>query len=669
MATAELKKQIQQLRDKINHHSYCYYVLDTPEISDADYDLLFQQLKALEEQHPELITTDSPTQRVGAAPLASFAHVKHQVPLLSLDNAFSTEDIVNFDRRVRERLEVDQVEYHCEPKLDGLAVNLWYENGILTKAATRGDGYVGEDITQNIRTIPSIPLRLLGSGFGSVLEVRGEVFLGKKGFAKINERALANGEKTFVNPRNAAAGSLRQLDPRITAARPLEMYCYGVGFYERGTMPEIHSEILAQLKAWGLRISPLNHVASGINDCLAYYEKIGQMRSSLPYDIDGVVYKVNNIAWQRALGFVARAPRFAIAHKFPAQEMTSTVEDVQFQVGRTGTLTPVARIKPVFVGGATVSNVTLHNMDEIARKDVRIGDTVIVRRAGDVIPEIVSVVLTDRPPHAKIVELPTHCPVCNSPVVKTTDVAAARCTGGWNCQAQLQESIIHFCSKRAMDIDGLGDKWIAQLVQVGLIHTPADLFSLKKENLLALDRTGEKSVTNMLTAIENSKTTTLPRFIYALGIREVGEVTAQQLASYFGDLSAIMHASIEELQDVPDVGIVVAQSIYNSFHDDRYKKLVADLLTAGVHWPTIVIVKEAQTLTGKTFVLTGTLQHLSRDEATSRLRSLGATVSGSVSKKTDFVVAGENAGSKLTKAEELGITVLNEKEMLEMLKS
>jgi len=662
-----IHQKIQALRDTINHHNYLYHVLDTPDIADAEYDCLFQELKTLEAQHPELITPDSPTQRVGATPLAGFSHVKHHLPLLSLDNAFSSEDIINFDKRVRERLEVDDVEYHCEPKLDGLAVNLWYENGVLTKAATRGDGYEGEDITQNIRTIASVPLRLLGSGFGALLEVRGEVFLSKKAFAALNERALAQGEKTFVNPRNAAAGSVRQLDARITATRALEMYCYGVGFYEPGILPTQHDAILAQLKAWGLRVCPLNHTGAGVEACLAYYEKTGQLRGDLPYDIDGVVYKVNSIDSQRALGFVARAPRFAIAHKFPAQEMTSIIEDVQFQVGRTGTLTPVARITPVFVGGATVSNVTLHNMDEIARKDICIGDTVMVRRAGDVIPEIVNVVLSARPAHIQKIILPTTCPVCHSPVVKTADVAAARCTGAWNCQAQLQEAIIHFCSKRAMDIEGLGNKWIAQLVQSHLIHDPADLFSLKKEALLALDRTGEKSVNKLLAAIEQSKETSLARFIYALGIREVGEVTAQHLAQYFGDLASLMSANLEQLQAVPDVGIVVAQSIVDFFNESRYQQLITDLLAAGLHWPAVVMRQTSLALTGKTFVLTGTLHQLSRDEASNRLRALGATVSNSVSKKTDFVVAGENAGSKLKKAETLGIAVLNEEALLDLL--
>jgi len=666
--SSDIPQRIQVLRDAINHHNYLYHVLDAPEIPDAEYDAIFRELNALEQQHPELVTADSPTQRVGAAPLASFAQLKHQVPLLSLDNAFEDDDIVNFDRRARERLEVDAITYHAEPKLDGVAVNLWYVDGVLTKAATRGDGYVGEDITQNIRTIATVPLRLRGKGFGHQLEVRGEVFLSKKGFAAINERALAHGEKTFVNPRNAAAGSLRQLDPRITAMRPLEIYCYGIGFYEQGTLPEVHSDCLAQFSDWGLRTCYLNTVVEGVTGCLAYYKKIGETRNDLPFDIDGVVYKVNNFHWQRALGFVARAPRFAIAHKFPAQEVTTIIHDIQFQVGRTGTLTPVARVEPVFVGGVTVSNVTLHNMGEIARKDAQIGDTVMVRRAGDVIPEIVSVVYSQRPANARKVILPSSCPVCHSPVVKMTDVAAARCTGGWQCSAQLQEAIVHFCSKRALNIDGLGDKWAGQLVQAGLVKNPADLFNLPKDALIALERMGEKSVQNLLTAIEASKNTTLARFIYALGIREVGEVTALQLANYFGDLSALMTATLEQLQAVPDVGVVVAQSMVNFFQQDETQQLIARLLAAGIHWPeNNQVALQNSSLQGKTFVLTGTMAQLSRDEATERLRALGATVSGSVSKKTDFVVVGESAGSKLTKAQQLGITVLDEEEFLMML--
>ncbi|MGE0081037.1 MAG: NAD-dependent DNA ligase LigA [Thiohalomonadaceae bacterium] len=664
----DIARRIEELRGQIRHHNYLYYVLDAPEIPDAEYDRLFRELERLEAQHPELVTHDSPTQRVGAAPQRAFGEVRHEVPMLSLTNAFADEEVADFERRVRERLGVAQVEFTAEPKMDGLAVSLLYEHGVLVRAATRGDGTTGEDITQNVRTIPSVPLKLIGRGWPTRLEVRGEVFMSKQGLAELNRRQAEKGEKTFANPRNAAAGSLRQLDPRITAARPLEIYVYGFGHVEGGDLPDTQYAILQKFRHWGLRVSPELEVVYGLEGCLGYYRRLGAKRAELPYDIDGVVYKVNRLDQQRELGFVARAPRWAIAHKFPAQEEMTRLVGIDVQVGRTGKLTPVARLEPVYVGGVTVTNATLHNQDEIDRKDVRIGDTVIVRRAGDVIPEVVGVVLSRRPAHARRFHMPTRCPVCGSDVVRLEGEADARCTGGLFCAAQRKEAIKHFASRRAMDIEGLGDKLVEQLVERELIKDVADLYALDHDTVAGLERMGDKSAENLIAAIQRSKSTTLPRFLYALGIKDVGEATAQTLARHFGTLEALMTADEERLQQVPDVGPVVAASIHAFFAERHNCDVIHKLRAAGVHWPEVTVpAPEELPLAGKTIVLTGTLAGMTRDEAKARLEALGAKVAGSVSKKTDYVIAGEAAGSKLDKAMELGITVLDEEGLSKLL--
>lgn len=655
------------LREQIDYHNYRYYVLDAPEITDAEFDKLFRELQQLERDHPELITPDSPTQRVGAAPLTEFGEVKHVIPMLSLDNAFSEDEVRAFDRRVREGLERKEVRYAAEPKLDGLAVSLLYEDGMLVKAATRGDGYTGEDISQNARTIASVPLRLRGKGYPRTLEVRGEVYMTKKGFRELNVRQEEKGDKVFANPRNAAAGSLRQLDPRITAQRPLEICCYGVGQVESGRLASHHSAILEQLLEWGLRISPERALVAGVAACLEYYAGMAAKRAALGYEIDGVVYKVDSLAQQRQLGFVARAPRWAVAHKFPAEEVMTKVLDIQVQVGRTGTLTPVARLEPVAVAGVTVSNATLHNEDEVHRKDVRVGDTVIIRRAGDVIPEVVSTVKDRRPSGTRIFHMPKRCPVCGSEVVRVEGEVAARCSGGLYCEAQRKEAIRHFASRRAMDVEGLGEKLVDQLVAQGLVKDVADLYRLSVEQLAGLERMGTKSAENLLNALNKSKTTTLPRFLYALGIREVGEATAQALARHFGNLDAIAVADVAALQAVPDIGPVVAQQIAAFFHERHNHEVIQKLQTAGVHWPKMERHAAAAPLTGKTFVLTGTLSAMTRDEAKERLQVLGAKVTGSVSAKTDYVVAGEEPGSKLDKARALDVTVLDERQFLDLL--
>jgi len=666
----ELVARIAKLRDELHHHNYLYYVLDAPEIPDAEYDRLFQELQQLEQQHPELITPDSPTQRVGAKPLKEFGEVRHEVPMLSLANAFTEGDINDFDRRVREGLGIKgEVEYSAEPKMDGLAVSLLYEDGVLVRGATRGDGTTGEDVTQNVRTIGAIPLRLSGKGYPRRLEVRGEIYMPRQGFDELNKRQAARGDKMFANPRNAAAGSLRQLDPRITADRPLTMFCYGIGRVEGGRIAERHSEILHQLSQWGLRVSPLIRVVRGAQGCLDYYREIGEQRDALPFDIDGVVYKVDHIEQQETLGFISRSPRWAVAHKFPAQEEMTTLLDVEWQVGRTGALTPVARLEPVFVSGVTVSNATLHNQDEIDRKDVRIGDTVIVRRAGDVIPEVAGVVLSKRPAHAKKVHYPAKCPVCGSDVERLEDQAAAHCTGGLYCAAQRKEAIKHFAGRRAMDIDGLGDKLVEQLADEGLIHDVADLYHLTHTQLTSLERMGDKSAANLIDALEKSRHTTLARFLLAIGIPEVGEATAQTLARHFGDLDALMAADEAALQLVQDVGPVVAQSIHTFFHQPHNREVINKLIAAGITWPNEQRTTHHQPLAGKIFVLTGTLSTMTRDEAKEKLEALGAKVSGSVSKKTSYVVAGEEAGSKLDKAHELGVEVLDEAAFMEMLAS
>lgn len=664
----EAQQRAAELREQLAYHNYRYYVLDDPEIPDIEYDRLFRELQALEEQYPALVSPDSPTQRVGAEPLKGFAEVRHEIPMLSLGNVFSEEELVDFDRRVRAGLGIDEVEYSAEPKLDGLAISIRYEEGMLVRAATRGDGATGEDVTQNVRTIDAVPLRLYGKGWPAVLEVRGEVYMPKSGFAALNERQREKGEKTFANPRNAAAGSLRQLDPRISATRPLTMYCYGVGVVEGGVLPGSHSAIMGELKGWGLRVCPELRVVKGAEGCLNYFHVIGAKRDTLPYDIDGVVYKVNSLAQQQELGFVSRAPRWATAHKFPAQEEMTTLNAVEWQVGRTGALTPVARLEPVQVAGVTVSNATLHNPDEIARKDVRIGDTVIVRRAGDVIPEVVSVVLAKRPDGASAINTPSHCPVCGSEVVRDEGESVPRCSGGLYCSAQRKNAIKHFASRRAMDIDGLGDKLVEQLVDAELIHDVADLFSLTPAQIAGLERMGEKSAANLVDALEKSKSTTLERFLFALGIREVGESTARTLARHFGRLEAIEKADEDELLAVADVGPVVAYHIHTFFRQKHNVEVIEKLIRAGVQWPDIEV-REAgdQPLAGLIFVLTGALESMSRDEAKERLQALGAKVSGSVSKKTSVVVAGAEAGSKLAKAESLGIEVWDEQHLLSFL--
>ena len=670
-ASSAIEKSLESLRDQIRFHNHRYHVLDDPEVPDAEYDRLMRQLQALEKEHPKLITPDSPTQRVGDEPKSGFGTVEHRVPMLSLDNAFSAEELQDFHRRVTARLEMEEsasLRYAAEPKLDGAAVSLLYENGVLIRGATRGDGTTGEDITHNVRTIESIPLKLIGRGFPSFLEVRGEVFMPKAGFEAYNEKARQADEKTFVNPRNAAAGSLRQLDPKLTAVRPLDIYVYSVGESDGATMPDCHSEILDQLQEWGLKTCPERRVVDGAEGCLAYYESIGNKRDALPYEIDGVVYKVDEMAMQRELGFVSRAPRWAIAHKFPAQEELTVVQGIEFQVGRTGALTPVARLEPVFVGGVTVSNATLHNIDELHRKDVRVGDTVVVRRAGDVIPEVVSVIEKRRQKGAKRIHLPKNCPVCESTVTREEGEAVARCTGGLFCAAQRAEALKHFVSRKAMDIDGLGGRMIEQLVAIDRIKTPADIYSLQQDELSAMERMGDKSAANLLSAIDASKSTTLARFLFALGIREVGEATAASLASYFGNLPALSAAGEEELLLVPDVGPVVALRIKTFFDQSHNLDVVRLLQKSGVNW-TDSEPQQAQSegpLSGKVFVLTGTLSDMTRDDAKLLIQKLGGKVTGSVSKKTDFVVYGEKAGSKLTKAQSLEVGTLNEVEFREL---
>ena len=767
--TGSVQERVQQLRDEIDRHNHLYYVLDDPHIPDSEYDRLLRELQDLESKHPELVTHDSPTQRVGAEPLKIFTEVKHRLPMLSLDNAFSEDEFANFERRVKGRLGTNhEIVYCAEPKLDGLAVSLRYENGILVQAATRGDGSQGEDVTHNVRTIQSVPLRLLGEGWPSVLEVRGEVFMPKAGFERFNELARKAGQKEFVNPRNAAAGSLRQLDPQITATRPLNMFCYGFGKIEGGALAATHSESIEMLKQWGLRISPELKTLTGRQQCSEYFERMAQRRDALEYDIDGVVYKVDRLQDQEELGSVARSPRWAIAWKFSAQEELTTVESIEFQVGRTGAITPVARLKPVFVGGVTVSNATLHNMDEVAKKDVRVGDTVFVRRAGDVIPEVVRVLPERRKGYVKPVQMPTHCPECGSDVIKPEGEAVARCSGGLYCSAQRKEAIKHFASRRAMDIEGLGDKLVEAIVDKGMVHDLADIYSLSHAQYAGLDRMGDKSAENLIQALEKSKQTTFARFLYALGIREVGEVTAVALAKYAmdirevsemtdvameipkaGELIAVAQAKnlrslialilVQESDLIESTGVkgvgrvkadVIADYLYKhpqlsatgefadwlkdlgitglntrlaekiaaayptlaelrlAVEEDRlcYQKrsliegigpvlanhivvffrqphnleVIQKLLDAGVRWDEVEApATESQALSGKSFVITGTLSR-PRSEIKDELQSLGAKVVGSVSTKTDYLLAGSDAGSKLAKAQKLGITILDE---------
>ncbi|ENM3765968.1 NAD-dependent DNA ligase LigA [Vibrio cholerae] len=668
---SNVEQKLTELRQILHEHGVRYYVEDAPTIPDAEYDRLMRELLELEAAHPELMSSDSPSLRVGGRPLDAFESVVHEIPMLSLDNAFDDSELDSFYRRMTDRIPaVQHSAFCCEPKLDGLAVSLLYENGVLTRAATRGDGTTGENITENVRTIKSIPLRLQGADFPTRLEVRGEVFMPKAGFEALNARALKKGEKQFVNPRNAAAGSLRQLDSKITAQRPLAFYAYSVGVIEGGELATSHYQRFLQLKGWGLPICPETKLVTSLTEVKAFYQDILQRRQSLAYEIDGVVIKVDDIQLQERLGFVARAPRWAIAYKFPAQEELTLLNYVEFQVGRTGAITPVAKLEPVFVGGVTVSNATLHNADEIERLGVMVGDTVVIRRAGDVIPQIVSVVLERRPENAKSIVFPTRCPVCQSDVERVEGEAVARCSGGLICQAQRKEALKHFVSRKAMDVEGLGDKVIEQLVDREMVSTPADLFRLRAGELTILERMGPKSAQNVIDALNKAKQTTLPKFLYALGIREVGEATALNLAQHFLSLEAIQQASLEQFIEVPDVGVVVASHLQAFFAQDRNQQVINELLEQGITWPALTAAPVAvdSALAGKIVVLTGSFTQLSRNDAKAALQALGAKVTGSVSKNTDIVFAGEAAGSKLAKAAELGIQVFDEQALIEFLK-
>jgi len=667
-AQEDIAERARFLRDQLNHHNYRYYVLDAPEIPDAEYDRLLRELQDIEERFPELLTPDSPTQRVGGQPLAGFSQVSHRQPMLSLNNAFDEAEVGAFDRRVREAAGLETVEYLADPKFDGLAISLIYENGLFTHGATRGDGYTGEDVTQNLRTIAAIPLRIATDNPPALLEVRGEVLMPHKDFEALNAAQREKGEKTFANPRNAAAGALRQLDSRITASRKLAFFAYGVGETQGWELPEKFSDIVRQLRQWHFPAAAESEVVQGLAGLLDYFRRLGEKRDRLPFDIDGAVYKVNDLKLQQRLGYVSRAPRFAIAHKYPAQEEVTQVLDIGVQVGRTGAITPVARLAPVFVGGVTVTNATLHNEDEVRRKDVRIGDWVSVRRAGDVIPEVVAVMRERRPQDAREFVMPQQCPVCGSHIVRMEDETIARCSGGLFCPAQRKQALLHFASRRAMDIEGLGEKLADQLVDSGIAHNPAELYKLGMGKIANLERMAEKSAANLLAAIEKSRHTTLPRFIYALGIRNVGEATAKDLARYFGSLDALMAADEAELMQVPDVGPVVAQSIVLFFSEPHNREVVEQLRAAGVKWEEAAPQRrQLGALAGKIFVLTGTLPTLSREQARERIEAAGGKVAGSVSKKTDYVVAGAEAGGKLTKAQELGLTILDEEALLRLL--
>ncbi|MBT2925401.1 NAD-dependent DNA ligase LigA [Vibrio anguillarum] len=667
-----IEHKLSQLRETLHYHAVRYYVEDNPEIPDAEYDRLMRELLELESQYPELVTADSPSLRVGGKPLEGFAQVTHEIPMLSLDNVFDENELDAFHKRMQDRIPSAHFNaFCCEPKLDGLAVSLLYENGVLVQAATRGDGAVGENITENVRTISAIPLKLQGKGWPVRLEVRGEVFMPKAGFERLNQQALKKGEKTFVNPRNAAAGSLRQLDSKITAQRPLNFYAYSVGVIEGAELASSHYQRFLQLKGWGLPMCPETRLVSSMDEVKEYYQSILTRRAQLAYEIDGVVIKVDDIELQQKLGFVARAPRWAIAYKFPAQEEITLLNDVEFQVGRTGAITPVAKLEPVFVGGVTVSNATLHNADEIERLGVKIGDSVIIRRAGDVIPQIVSVLLDRRSDTVVDIVFPQYCPVCNSDIERVEGEAVARCTGGLVCQAQRKEALKHFVSRKALDVDGLGEKVIEQLVDKEMVSTPADLFRLKAGRLTVLERMGPKSAQNIVNALNAAKMTTLPRFLYSLGIREVGEATAANLALHFGSLDKIRQATHEELLEVQDVGVIVASHITSFFEQDKNQRVINELIELGIQWPNIE--KPSQDailpLLGKVVVLTGSLSKLSRSDAKAALQELGAKVTGSVSKNTDILFAGEAAGSKLVKAQELGIEIRSEQDLLELMKS
>ncbi|WP_114786570.1 NAD-dependent DNA ligase LigA [Vibrio tetraodonis] len=666
----DIQEQLNQLRETLHYHGVKYYVEDSPEIPDSEYDRLMRELLELEAKHPHLMSLDSPSQRVGGKPLDGFESVRHEIAMLSLDNAFDDDELDAFYKRMLDRLSVTELaQFCCEPKLDGLAVSLLYENGVLVQAATRGDGTTGENITENVRTIKSIPLKLNGDGWPPRIEVRGEVFMPKLGFERLNQNALKKGEKVFVNPRNAAAGSLRQLDSRITATRPLSFYAYSVGVVEGGVLSQSHYQRFVQLKGWGLPMCPETRRVSTLSEVKDYYQDILMRRDELAYEIDGVVIKVDNIALQEQLGFVARAPRWAIAYKFPAQEEVTVLNDVEFQVGRTGAITPVAKLEPVFVGGVTVSNATLHNADEIARLKVKIGDSVIVRRAGDVIPQIVSYIQDRRPANAEEIVFPSQCPVCHSQIERLEGEAVARCSGGLFCQAQRKEALKHFVSRKALDVDGLGEKVIEQLVDREMVETPADLFKLSAGVITVLDRMGPKSAQNVVDALNKAKSTTLARFLYSLGIREVGEATAANLAQHFKTLDNIKAATYEQLIEVPDIGGIVANHIIAFFAQEKNQQVIDDLCAQGVTWPDVEEPKHdtPQPLMGKTVVLTGSLSQLSRNDAKSALQSLGAKVTGSVSKKTDILFAGENAGSKLVKAQELGVEIKTEQDLVDLI--
>jgi DNA ligase (NAD+) len=666
-----MDSKINQLRELIRRYDHQYYVLDDPQVPDAEYDRCFKELQQLEEEHPELITPDSPTQRVGIAPASALEPIAHRQPMLSLANVFTIEELQAFIKRIADKVGVahDSLTFVCEPKLDGLAVNLTYKKGILYSAATRGDGSVGENIINNIKTIAAVPLKLMSAQVPEWIEVRGEVYMPKAGFEAFNEKARLRGEKTFANPRNAAAGSLRQLNPAVTANRPLAIYCYGIGECEGYELPDTHSKYLELLRKMGFRVSSLSKIAHGINDCLAYYEDIRNRRDSLPFEIDGVVYKIDSIPLQHTLGYVARAPRFACAHKFPASEEITQLLAVDFTVGRTGAVTPLARLNPVNVSGVIVRNATLHNMDEIARKDIRIGDIVIVRRAGDVIPEVVSVITSQRPANTQAIYLPKHCPVCGAEVFQISGEAVARCTGGLFCKAQLKGAILHYASRRAMVIDGLGDAIVEQLIDKNLLNDVSDLYTLNQETLLKLERMGAKSADNLLAAIENSKKTRFNRFLYALGIREIGETGAHNLADHFTDITPLKNASLDELMGIKDIGPVAASNVVHFFAQPHNQQVIDKLLAYGVNWPIAVVRKLDQDhpFFNKTIVLTGSLNTLSREEAKAKLIEVGARVAGSVSSKTDYVIAGNDPGSKLDKAIELGVVIMSEEEFLEKL--
>lgn len=667
--THPARQRMAELAVELKRHAHAYYVLDNPSIPDAEYDKLFGELQSLEAQFPQWADPASPTHRVGGAPLPEFNQVQHSVPMLSLNNGFADDDIINFDKRIRELLDCAEVEYATDCKFDGLAINLRYENGLLVQAATRGDGVAGEDVTANIRTVKEIPLRLEGNNLPSVLDVRGEVLMYKIDFENLNARQRASGQKEFANPRNAAAGSLRQLDSKMTAQRRLRFFSYGIGALEGATLPPTHQALMDWYATLGLPVCGERAVVRGVDGLLGFFKDIGQRRPQLAYEIDGVVYKVNRHAEQQTLGFVSRAPRFALAHKFPAEEATTQVLGIEVQVGRTGAITPVARLAPVFVGGVTVTNATLHNEDEVRRKDIRIGDTVIVRRAGDVIPEVKAFVPERRPLDAREFAMPTSCPVCSSPIVRLDDEAVARCSGGSiKCAAQRKGALMHFVARRAMDVEGLGDQLIEQLVDKNVVTTPADLYKLGLMALANLERMAQKSAQNVLDALEKSKTTTFARFIYALGIRHVGESTSKALAQRFGNLDALLAATEEEILQVPDIGPVVAKSLLQYLHDDLNRELIEQLRACGIKWPEQSATQQGtQALAGKTFVLTGTLPTLSRDQAAGKIEAQGGKVSGSVSKKTHYVVAGEEAGSKLLKAQELGLAILDEAALLALL--